>query len=31
MNINMTKITLSASMGGLRGDFTIVFWIVEYL
>jgi len=31
MNINMTKMTWSASMGGLWGDFTIVFWTVEYL
>jgi hypothetical protein len=22
---------LSASMGGLWGDFTTIFWIVEYL
>jgi len=27
----VTKMTLSASMGGLWGDFIIIFWIVKYL
>jgi len=27
----VTKMTLNASMGGLWGDFTIIFWIAEYL
>jgi hypothetical protein len=27
----VTKMTLSASMGGLWGDFTAILWIVEYL
>jgi hypothetical protein len=27
----VTKMALSASMGGLKGDFTIIFWIAKYL
>jgi hypothetical protein len=27
----VTKMTLSANMGGLWGGFTTIFWIVEYL
>jgi hypothetical protein len=27
----VTKMALSASMEGLWGDFTVIFWIVEYL
>jgi hypothetical protein len=27
----VTKMTLCAMMGGLWGDFTAIFWIVEYL
>jgi hypothetical protein len=27
----VTKMTLSASMGGLWGDFIIIFWIAKYL
>jgi hypothetical protein len=27
----VTKMALNASMGGLWGDFTTMFWIVEYL
>jgi len=27
----VTKMTLSASMGGLKGDFTVIFWIAKYL
>ncbi len=27
----VTKMTLNVSMGGLWGDFTTIFWIVEYL
>ncbi len=27
----VTKMTLSANMGGMWGDFTIIFLIVEYL
>ncbi len=27
----LTKMTLSASMGGLRGDFIAMVWRVEYL
>jgi hypothetical protein len=27
----VTKLVLCASMGGLWGDFTIIFWIAKYL
>ncbi len=27
----VTKTTLNVSMGGLWGDFTKIFWIIEYL
>jgi hypothetical protein len=27
----VTKMTLNASMGGLKGDFIVIFWIVKYL
>jgi hypothetical protein len=27
----VTKMTLNDSMGGLWGNFTTIFWIVEYL
>jgi hypothetical protein len=27
----VTKMTLGVSMGGLWGDFTMIFWIAEYL
>jgi hypothetical protein len=27
----VTKMALSVSMGGLWGDFTTIFWIIEYL
>jgi hypothetical protein len=27
----VTKMVLCVSMGGLAGDFIIIFWIVEYL
>jgi hypothetical protein len=27
----VTKMALSVSMGGLWGDFTAIFWIIEYL
>jgi len=27
----VTKITLNVNMGGLWGDFTTIFWIVEHL
>jgi hypothetical protein len=27
----VTKMALSANMGGLWGDFTIIFWITKYL
>jgi hypothetical protein len=27
----VTKIALNASMGGLWGDFTAIFWIAKYL
>jgi hypothetical protein len=27
----VTKMTLSASMGGLWGDFTTIFWKTKYL
>jgi hypothetical protein len=27
----VTKMTLSASMGGLWGDFTTIFWITKYI
>jgi len=28
---HVTKMALNASMGGLWGDFTTIFWIIEYL
>ncbi len=32
MNINMwQKMSLNVSMGGLWGDFTIIFWITKYV
>jgi hypothetical protein len=27
----VTKMALSASIGGLGGDFTSIFWITKYL
>ncbi len=27
----VTKMALSVNMGGLWGDFTIIFWITKYL
>jgi hypothetical protein len=27
----VTKMALSANMGGLWGDFIVIFWIIEYL
>jgi len=27
----VTKMTLNVSMGGLWGDFIVIFWITEYL
>jgi hypothetical protein len=31
MHQYVTKMALNISMGGLRGDFTIIFWIAEYV
>jgi hypothetical protein len=27
----VTRMTLSANMGGLWGNFTVMFWIIKYL